>query len=184
MSRVTKLYPDAAMKPTKLEVVAGWLELQPWFRGSVRQLRVVGNFRFEDPAGEVGMDSMLIESRGDVYYIPVTYRPVPLPGWAESMGEMHHSVLGHRYCYNAPTDPTFLTELRRVIAEGDTHSEMQDMEGVPLPVTVRVEGNGVASDGKVRLIRRLGTYFPGDAKLIARWRLDGVEREDVLATIH
>lgn len=184
MSRITPVYTDAVMRPSKLEIVAGWLEGQPWFEGSTSQLEIVGNFRFEDPEGQVGMDSMLIESKGDVYYVPVTYRPAPLPGWADSMGELEHSELGHRFCYNAGTDPAFVAELRRIITEGDTHSEIRDMDDNVLPVTVRVQGNGKGGDGKLRLVRRLGTYFPGDGRLVARWHWNGQEREDVLATIH
>lgn len=183
MSRITTVHDGAQLTPTKLELITPWLRRQPWFHGVVGDLSVVGNFKFEDERGKVGLDSLLIASRGEVYYVPVTWRSTPLPGWAELIGELDHSELGRRYCYNAASDSVFVKELTRVIREGDTQSEVHLASGGVRQPKVRVQGNGVKADGRLRLVRQLGHFFPGEAKLVATWEHDGVRREDVLATI-
>lgn len=182
MSRITTVHAGATMKPTPLELLAPWIARQPWFVGNPA-LEMVGRFKFEDPNGEVGLDNFIIRSGKHLYYVPLTWRSTMLPGWADLIGEVDHGTLGRRYCYNAETDPVFLEELRRVIIEGDTDSEVHTTTGEVRERTIDVKGNGEPCDGKVRVVRRFGTYYPGKSKLIARWELDGVEREDVLATI-
>lgn len=183
MGRITTVHAGASVKPSKLELLAPWLRLQPWFQGDTAHLTTVGNFRFEDPTGEVGMDSLLIESRGDIYYVPVTWRSRPVAGPSDLIGQADHSVLGRRFCYDAMTDPAFIEEATRVIVEGDTNTEVHTTAGEVREATVRVKGNGVASNGRLRAVRRLGTYYPGRAQLIAHWTHNGVEREDILAAI-
>ena len=43
----------ATLTPGKLELLAGWLPARPWCPG-VEDLRQLGAYRFDDPAGEVG----------------------------------------------------------------------------------------------------------------------------------
>lgn len=183
MSRVSTVHAGATLEPKKLEIISRWIHKQPWFRGHANDLRIVGNFRFEDPDGEVGLDSILVESEGDVYYVPLTWRSSTLPSWAELLGEAEHSELGNRFCYNAATDPVFVAEAERVIAEGDTQSEIHTTAGEVREPVVQVRGNGtpLREGGKLRVVRRLGTYYPGESKLVATWELDGVQREDVIA---
>lgn len=169
------------MHPGKLELLMGWLPQQPWFDGNAADARIVGNFRFEDPEGEVGLDSLLVEADGAVYYVPVTWRSAPLPSWAHLIGQTQHTALGTRYCYDASTDPVFLAELSRVIAEGDTQSEVHGTDGSVRAATVEVRGNGATPSKDLRIVHKLGTYYPGDGQLVAEWSLDGVARSDVLA---
>lgn len=181
MTRISTVYPGATLRPSKLELLQQWLPAQPWFRGSASDVEIVGKFRFEDPAGEVGLDSMIVRSGQDLYYVPVTWRSAALPSWAQLIGELHHSELGTRYCTNAADDPVFMTELTRVVTEGDGASEIRTDSGDVVPATVTVRGNGETPAGQLRLVRRLGTYYPGKAKLVVEWELDGVQRTDVLA---
>lgn len=183
MSGTATVHPQATLRPTKEELLAKWLPGQPWFDGNPAELEVVGKFRFQDPQGEVGLDNMLVRAGEHVYYVPVTWRSAPLSARSRLIGELHHSVLGHRFCYDAATDPVFLAEIRRVIVEGDREADVVTSTGEPRPLGVSVRGNGVDSDGTLRLVRRLHTYYPGEAKLTATWTLDGVAREDVVAVI-
>lgn len=181
MSRISTVHSGATLRPGKLELIANWLPGQPWFEGNAATARIVGNFRFEDPAGEVGLESILLEGDGQVYYVPVSWRASALPAWARLIGELQHSGLGKRYCYDATTDPVFLQELYRVIAQGDTQAEIRTVDGEVRPASVQVRGNAVTPSKNLHVVHRLGTYYPGAGKLIAKWSLDGVAREDVLA---
>ena len=69
---------DATLTPTKLELLAGWLPGQPWFEGPADDLTRVASFRFVDPDGEVGVETILVGSGGVTYQVPVTYRNEPL----------------------------------------------------------------------------------------------------------
>jgi hypothetical protein len=100
------------------------LPSQSWFTGDASDLEVVGQFRFVDPAGEVGLQTMLVTSQGDLYQVPLSYRDAPLEG-AESalICTMEHSVLGTRWVYDSLADPVYASELLRTIVEADTGAE-------------------------------------------------------------
>lgn len=109
-----------------------------------------------DPDGEVGIETILVRSLGALYQVPMTYRAEPLEG-AEHffIGELNHSVLGQRYCYDAPGDPVYVAELFRVIHEGDTEADLSRGEK-----TMTVQGTGIirvsnAAGEAVRIIRVL-----------------------------
>jgi hypothetical protein len=51
----------ASVTPSKRELAEAWLDEQPWaVDGGVEML---GSYRFDDPAGEVGVEAMLVRSR-------------------------------------------------------------------------------------------------------------------------
>ncbi|MGH3742660.1 MAG: maltokinase N-terminal cap-like domain-containing protein, partial [Micromonosporaceae bacterium] len=53
----------ATLHPTKLELLAGWLPGRRWFRGEAASEVVrVASYRFDDPAGEVGIETMLVRA--------------------------------------------------------------------------------------------------------------------------
>ena len=75
------------MSPGKLELLATWLPAQPWYLGAGEpELTRAGGFRLDDPAGEVGIEFMVVAdagagaASGDVafYQVPMTYRGQPL----------------------------------------------------------------------------------------------------------
>ena len=76
------LLHQATIQPTKLELLAAWLPGRPWSRvpeGAVLQ-RVAG-CRFDDPAGAVGVEILLVRvGDGPVHHTPLTYRDAPLAG--------------------------------------------------------------------------------------------------------
>ena len=191
MSGTADVYTQATLSPSKLELLAPWLVQQSWFEGDAADLERVAFFRFVDPDGEVGLDSMLIASGGAIYHVPVTWRGSELEG-GELIGTLEHSEMGTRYGYDATTDPVYVSELVRVITEGDTGSAITNVEtGEPLPATAEVVGSGVTpgvdAQGAVRLIRVLDAEHEDThaarGVLTATWTHDGVEREDVLAVL-
>ncbi len=191
MTGTADVYTQATLSPSKLDLLATWLPQQSWFAGDVADLERVAFFRFVDPDGEVGLDSMLIASAGAVYHVPVTWRSAELAG-GELIGVLEHSELGTRYGYDATTDPVYVAELVRVIREGDTGSDITNVEtGQPLPATAEVSASGVTpgvyAQGQVRLIRVLDAEHEDThaarGVLTATWTWDGQQREDVLAVL-
>lgn len=191
MSGIAKVYPEATLSPSKLDLLANWLPKQPWFKCEAADLSQVGRYRFVDPDGEVGLDGMLVSDGSQVYHVPVTWRAQPLPE-GTLIGTLEHSALGTRYCYDATTDAVFVAELLRVIREGDTAADIVSAEtNEPVPNPTSVTGTGlpptVDVQGQVRLIRILDAQHEDTRAarglLLASWELDGNPQEDVLAVL-
>lgn len=70
----------ANLHPTKLELLAAWLPGRSWFHGQdTADLVRVAGYRFDDPAGAVGIETMLVKAGdGPVHQVPLTYRGAPL----------------------------------------------------------------------------------------------------------
>jgi hypothetical protein len=53
---------NTTMSPGKLELLQVWLPAQPWYlnSGHVPELAKAGGFRLDDPAGEVGIEFMVV----------------------------------------------------------------------------------------------------------------------------
>ncbi|MGC4748250.1 CG0192-related protein [Micromonospora sp. DT201] len=116
----------ATLRPTKLELLAAWLPGRPWFSGPTGvDLVSRGAYRFDDPAGEVGIETMLVgAANGPVHQVPLTYRAAPLDGadgWL--VGTVEHSVLGPRWVYDACADPVYAAALAHAIRTGDGQAE-------------------------------------------------------------
>jgi hypothetical protein len=117
---------DAQIRPTKLELVADWLPRQPWYPDdSAPELEQVGAYRFDDPDGEVGIETLLVRTAdGPVLQVPMTYRGQPLPdGEPHLVGTMEHSVLGSRWVYDACGDPVYAAALAATVLRGGTGAE-------------------------------------------------------------
>ncbi|WP_298331727.1 hypothetical protein [Haloactinopolyspora sp.] len=190
----------ATLTPSKLELLTSWLPTRSWFTASPA-ITHVGAYRFDDPAGEVGLQGMLIQADGDVIvHVPLSYRGAPLPGADDFLlGTAEHSVLGTRWVYDASGDPVWATALATaILAGGEQAEEVMDVDGelVPRPPTVRVHAAGsraenvaaietvtahdegattVVTAGSVDIVvvREIGTEVAGDARLIGSW--DGTE---------
>ncbi|MGH3358562.1 MAG: CG0192-related protein [Nocardioidaceae bacterium] len=139
----------ADIRPNKLELLEAWLPTQPWYAGSAgTSLERVGAYRFDDPAGEVGVETMLVRAgAGPVLQVPLSYRGDPLPG-AEAwlITTMEHSVLGTRWVYDACADPVYVSALAATILAGGTQAgEYVQVDGggsEPRPTSVEVVGSG------------------------------------------
>ncbi|MEU8002782.1 hypothetical protein AB0B66_16635 [Catellatospora sp. NPDC049111] len=116
----------ADITPTKLELIDSWLPTRPWYQGPAQPgVRRVAACRFDDPDGEVGVETILVQAGdGLVLHVPLTYRGAPLPGgepWL--VGTTEHSVLGKRWVYDATGDPVYLQALATAILTGGGEAE-------------------------------------------------------------
>lgn len=158
---------QATLVPSKAEIVAAWLPTQPWFDGPADVAVPVAAYRFDDPEGEVGAESLLLDVHGRLVHVPLTYRAAELPGarrWL--LGTLEHSVLGTRWVYDALGDPVYRAELTRVVLEGGTQVPMM-VETPDGPVerepSVHVRGSG--TDGPVAT-RPEGPRGPDDLAVV------------------
>lgn len=139
---------QAELRPSKIELIAGWAPTQPWFTDVTgASLTSVGSFRFDDPDGEVGIETILVRARdGPVVQVPLTYRGAPLVGGeAWLIGTMQHSVLGQRWVYDATGDPVYLKAVAMAAVTGGTQAEQYlEIDGVRVlrESTALVVGSG------------------------------------------
>lgn len=116
----------ATIRPTKLELLSTWLPTRHWFQGVAgAEVERVAAFRFDDPAGQVGIETMLVRSGdGPVHQVPLTYRGAPLPGADDHLvGTTEHSALGRRWVYDACADPVYAATLASTILSGGGQAE-------------------------------------------------------------
>ncbi|MES2170302.1 MAG: hypothetical protein V4479_06210 [Actinomycetota bacterium] len=184
------LLHQATLTPSKLELLAEWLPEQDWFRGE-GELERVAYFRFDDPEGEVGVETLLIRAgAGPVLQVPLTYRGSPLEDRDDALiGTMQHSALGPRWVYDGPRDPVYLQTL--AVLTGGTQVELWIDEGqglVQREPDATVTGTGstgtvvpATDDLDIDLVRTPEPGRHADAPaLIGRWEgADGM----LLATV-
>jgi Maltokinase N-terminal cap domain len=121
-----------------------------WFRGPASaDLARAAAFRFDDPAGEVGVETMLVRAGdGLTFQVPLTYRDAPLDGregWL--IGTAEHSVLGRRWVYDACGDPVYARVLAHAIFTGAGQAEeflSVDGRFEPREPSATVRGSGSA----------------------------------------
>ncbi|MFV2104617.1 CG0192-related protein [Micromonospora sp. LOL_024] len=189
----------AELHPTKLELLAAWLPTRDWYDGEAGAKVVrVAAYRFDDPAGEVGIETLLVRAGdGPVYQVPLTYRGAPLEGADyRLLDTMEHSVLGRRWVYDAPGDPVYAAALADAVLAGagqaieyfefdggrEVRPPSMDITsdasaGVPAPAfgPVRrvVDGDPtviVTETVELAVLRRPGTVpASGDATLTGTW---------------
>lgn len=149
---------NAELRPSKTDAIAAWLPSQPWSGvgpgGDGGALVALGRFRFDDPDGEVGVETYLVRvGDGPVLHVPLTYRGAPLPGAEDFLvTEMQHSVLGRRWVYDAVGDPVYADVLRRAIATGGREADLEAApgEGGTAPAKEgSATGSGSAADSPV-----------------------------------
>lgn len=150
------------LTPTKLELLTAWLPAQPWYVVARRppELTKVGGFRLDDPAGEVGIEFMVVgdDAAGTAvfYQVPMTYRGEPLAGADDALiGTTEHGVLGRRWVYDGVRDPVLIAQLVACI-QGDAEPQAQSISDAPDPtvtvrpvpgVRLRAKEFGVAANG-------------------------------------
>jgi hypothetical protein len=187
------VHATADIVPSKQELVEAWLPSRPW-AGGATQVKVLSGYRFDDPEGEVGVETIVWKTPDDVLLqVPLTYRAAPLAGAEEHLiSTMEHTVLGPRWVYDGCADPVWAAAIASTILTGGTQAEVvieRDGELVALPARLPVRGSGspdadvpevtnvdsLADDGPVTVVtagpvtihlaRVLGTPLPGDATL-------------------
>jgi hypothetical protein len=109
------IHHTARISPTKLELLEAWVPTQAWGSEGLTQL---GAYRWDDPAGAVGIEGHLLRAPdGRVLHVPLTYRAAPLDG-PELITTMEHSVLGPRWIYDGCTDPVHAAALAAALLAG------------------------------------------------------------------
>jgi hypothetical protein len=136
----------ATLDPSKLELVVAWLPTRPWAEG-LEITEKVAEYRFDDPAGEVGIESMIFAAEdGRSVQVPLTYRSTPLAGADEYLLDTaEHSVLGRRWVYDGCGDPLWAATLATAILTGGSQVQMYlEEEGrrIDVPPRIRVRGSG------------------------------------------
>lgn len=140
----------ATLTPSKQELVESWLPSRGWAAGR-RVTEKVAEYRLDDPAGEVGVETILWRTDdGALLQTPLTYRAEPLEGADEHLvGTCDHSVLGPRWVYDGCADPVWATTLVAAIRTGGSQSTMyleQDGERIDVPARMEVRGSGSAAE--------------------------------------
>lgn len=134
----------AELRPSKIELMAAWLPHQAWFDGGEPER--LGSFRFDDPAGEVGIETHIVGAGSRIYQVPLTYRGAPLDGAEDFLiGTLEHSVLGSRWVYDATIDPIYLSELAAALLAGKPQvDEVWEVGGTmeTLPHTAQIFSTG------------------------------------------
>jgi hypothetical protein len=121
-ARVAEVHPGATLTPHFRDFLPTWIAMQPWYVGAGRpSLSPVGYFRFEDPAGEVGIETHLVFDGTVIYQVPMTYRGAPiaddvLGATGSLIATAEHSLLGTRWIYDGLFDPVWAYELLRLVA--------------------------------------------------------------------
>ncbi|GAA2323954.1 1,4-alpha-glucan branching protein [Streptomyces kunmingensis] len=179
------------VKPTKLELLSGWLPKQPWYQGSgTPELTKAGGFRLEDPAGEVGMEFMAVTdtsgARPVTYHVPVSYRGAPLPDAPGDalIGTLEHGVLGERWVYDGAQDPLLLGQLTALL-KGEVPAHAQSIDGALEPgVYARLDGDAAAPPEIVRVLESGGAAAGAVGEVSAEWqREDGQAVRGVFVTV-
>jgi hypothetical protein len=174
------------LNPGKLELLAGWLPAQPWYRGDGGEpaLSKAGGFRLDDPQGEVGIEFMVVTdgtgAAAVAYQVPLTYRASALGGSDRGLiGTAEHGVLGHRWIYDGTRDQVLVAQLVALI-QGEAQPQAQSLSNTPDPtvigkpvvngpltVTDFVVGAGWPSGTELRIGTRPADG-PGSGQLVVR----------------
>ncbi|MER5307471.1 1,4-alpha-glucan branching protein [Streptomyces sp. NPDC002773] len=147
---------QTTLQPTKLELLTEWLPAREWYTGTEARPVKAGGFRLDDPAGEVGIEIMVVtDGEGDAavtYLAPMTYRSGPVAGAEHALiGTMEHGVLGKRWVHDATHDPVFVTQLYALLT-GRAQAQAQSETGVPDP-TVAVSPIPAQDADDVEVVR-------------------------------
>jgi len=149
------LIHKATLTPSKPDLLTTYLRSVPELSAhATDELSQVGAYRFDDPAGQVGIEShILTTASGALLQIPVVYRNEALAG-AEAwlVGTMQHSVLGERWVYDACIDSVYVGQLANTMLTGGSEvDEVFETPDGPVhrepSVHVRGSGSGTPSEG-------------------------------------
>lgn len=160
------IYSSATIRPTKPELLERVLD------GPVE---VLGSYRFDDPAGEVGVEAFVVRRGTQLQHVVFTYRGAPREGGeARLVSTMEHSTLGTRWVYDGTTDPVAVGCFRRAVLGEQDQAVLELWEdgrlvGTRQPTVQLSAGAGGSTDGAtVRIVRNLGDPATGPA-LVANW---------------
>ena len=135
---MAEIHRGTWIRPTKVELLTTWMGSQRWYasKGSTPDLTPLAAWRLADPAGDVGIETLLVsDSAGPepvTYQVPLTYRGAPVEALSHALvGTMEHGVLGPRWVYDGAHDPVYAAALLALIqghatAESSSRSDEVD----------------------------------------------------------
>jgi hypothetical protein len=121
------VHVSATIVPGKLELLQAWVPAQLWAAGAdTSALTQLGSYRFDDPDGEVGMETHLLSTAdGRILQVPLTYRGAPREAAGSTLiTTMTHTVLGQRWIYDGCTDPVYAAALAATILTGGREADL------------------------------------------------------------
>lgn len=178
----------ARLTPSKPEILRGLLVSRGWLEDG--DLTVLGAYRFDDPAGQVGIECHLVRTGETVFHLPLTYRSAPIePGRddadaVEVVTTMEHSVLGTRFVYDALDDEVALDAFWRALCDEQQQAELDVYDGDRLverrsqSVELRLEIDAGAQAPRLGQLEDDGASFTiaqsiggldGVVRLVADW---------------
>ncbi len=168
----------ATITPSKLELLEEWLGSEVAGDAPLEQ---VASYRFDDPAGEVGIEAILVTRGGAVRQAVLTYRAAPLEGAEDHLiTTMEHSALGTRWIYDGAGDPVAIAAYQRALAGQQEQAALEIYDGDTLvgtrepSVELTLSNAAQSPDGlDVRLATDLSSAATEGHALLARW--DGGE---------
>jgi hypothetical protein len=168
----------ATLTPTKLELLETWLGSDLPGDGELVQ---VGSYRFDDPAGDVGIEALLVTRGATVRQVVLTYRPAPLDEAEDHLiTTMEHSVLGTRWVYDGQGDPVAIAAYQRALAGQQEQAPLEIWDGDTLvdtrdpSVQLTLSHPAPAPDGlDVHLATEIADTEVHGPAVVARW--DGGE---------
>ena len=166
------------MQPTKLELLASWLPTRDWYTGREGgpSPAKAGGFRLDDPAGEVGIEFMVVtdgtEEGAAAYLVPMTYRGAPLEGAEHALiGTSEHGVLGTRWIYDGAHDPVLVGQLYALV-RGRAVAQAQSVNDTPdLTVSASLGGGDAEGAGEAAELVRV-TEGTDHTEVVVRTSLD------------
>lgn len=167
----------ATIVPSKLELLAAWLPGRGWYDGPAAEPERVAAARFDDPAGEVGIETLIVRAGdGTLLHVPLTYRAAPLDGAGEWLvGTTEHSVLGTRWVYDAEGDPVYRAVVADTIRSGG-HEAAEELLADGVTVTrepsLRLRGSTAGPgdvSGDLTVVRAIGPVMAMGATLTGTW---------------
>jgi hypothetical protein len=142
------VHHPATIVPSKIELLQAWVPDQPWLGDAdASSLTRVGSYRFDDPDGEVGIETHLLRTGdGKVLQVPLTYHGAPRANAEDSLiTTMTHTTLGDRWIYDACHDPVYVKALVTAIMTGGREADLflaTEAGLVQEPVDTHVRGSG------------------------------------------
>ncbi|EHB55031.1 hypothetical protein MycrhDRAFT_2225 [Mycolicibacterium rhodesiae JS60] len=122
------VHRGATLRPTKPEIVRQWLGGADWFDAEPETDPAAPplSYRFDDPAGKVGIEALLVPSAGRYIQLPLTYREEPLEGAGDWLvTTMEHSALGRRWIYDGVGDPVLAAAFVNSIVGGTSSATLE-----------------------------------------------------------
>lgn len=76
----------AQLSPSKTEILHDLLASRGWLEAG--EMTVLGAYRFDDPAGQVGIECHLVRTGETVFHLPLTYRGAPIGSADDIAGDV------------------------------------------------------------------------------------------------